>query len=315
MTLVERMYPSDRVTLREVGMRDGLQMVTVFPSTAAKRDWLRIDHAAGVHNFELGSFLPSASFPQFADLPTLLADAAALEGVWSGALALNRRGGERALASTVDEIVCVVSASEAHNMANALRTREQTLAEIADLLELRQSGREVVITVAIAMAFGCSISGKDSVTPSDVLRIAARCVELGADVVTIADTVGYAAPTDVTRLVREYRREFGSLPLICHFHDTRGLGLANAAAALEEGVTILDGALAGLGGCPFAPNATGNVVLEDLAYLTQAMGFKSSVDPQRLLEARALIASEMPREPLHGRFAEAGRPLLRPGGH
>lgn len=304
----ERLYPPSRVILREVGLRDGLQLVKTFPTTAAKRRWIEIDYAAGVRHFEVGSYLPADRFPQFVDVDELVAATAALPGAFSSVLVLNKRGAERALAGQADEITCVISASEEHNLANARRTRAQSLAELSDMLAMRaDSGRRPLISAAIAMSFGCSISGRVAV--DEVVRIAAACAEMGADLIGLADTVGYAGPAEIREVVRAVRPVIGDATLSLHLHDTRGMGIANAAAGLAEGVKMFDGSLAGLGGCPFAPKATGNVVLEDLVFLCQSMGFEVPIDIEALLPARAVLAEAMPDEKLYGALARAGLPL------
>lgn len=312
MTLaLEQLYPKDKVVIREVGLRDGLQLVRQYPGTEAKRAWLDVEYHAGLRNFEIGSFLPQARYPQFADTEELIAHVRSKAAAASSALVLNHVGGTRALESNVDEIICVVSASEAHNMANARRSIDATLGEIERLLAARQaSNRRPVVAVAIAMAFGCSISGKNSVATADVLRIAERCLRAGADVLSIADTVGYASPSDVRARVKAVVRAFPATPVICHFHDTRGLGLANAAAALDEGVRILDASLGGLGGCPFAPGATGNIVLEDTIFLAQSMGFDVPIDIEALRPARQIAEDAMPSEQFYGHVLKAGLPRM-----
>lgn len=300
-------YPSGRISIREVGLRDGLQLVKQFPSTEAKKRWLAIDHDAGLRHFEVGSFLPPASAPQFADVEELADFTRELPGSFASALVLNRRGAERALAGAADEIIAVISASEAHNLANIRRSRAQSLAELRDTVALRDdSERRPIISVGISMGFGCSIEG--DVPLATVLQIAERCAEAGVDLIYIADTVGYGGPRQVRTLIRALRPILGAIPLGAHFHDTRGLGLANAAAALDEGITILDASLAGLGGCPFAPKATGNIVLEDVIFLAQSMGFDVPVDLDRLVEARAILSETMPEEQLYGAIARAGLP-------
>ena len=254
-----RPYPNDRVTLREVGLRDGLQLVKAFPSTAAKRDWLAREYAAGVRHFELGSFLPAARFPQFADLPDLIGLARELPGLHVAALMLNEKGMEAAFASKIDEVVCVVSATEEHSLANIRRSRAESVALVARAAALKDAEAPgKLVNAGIAMALGCSITG--AVDPAEVLRLAEACLAAGADIVGIADAVGYAGPREVAALCDGMVRLCGERPFIVHLHDTRGTGIANAAAALDHGARVLDGALAGLGGCPFAPGATGNVV-------------------------------------------------------
>ncbi|MFN3937116.1 MAG: hydroxymethylglutaryl-CoA lyase [Gemmobacter sp.] len=307
MNRVAAIYPSDRVTLREVGLRDGLQMVRAYPSTAAKIDWLRREHAAGVRHFELGSFLPAARFPQFADLPALIEAAPGLPGLHAAALTLNERGIEAAFGSGIGEAVCVVSATEDHSRANIRRSRAESVALVARAAQMRDAaGGQVLVNAGIAMAFGCSIAG--AVDPAEVLRLAEACLAAGADIVGIADTVGYAGPREVAALCEGMVRICADRPFVVHLHDTRGTGIANAAAALDHGARVLDGALGGLGGCPFAPGATGNVAFEDLAYLCERMGFATGIDLDALTRIRGILSSEMPDEPLFGMIARSGPP-------
>lgn len=307
MSRLSAIYPPDRVTLREVGLRDGLQLVKAFPSTAAKLDWLAREHAAGVRHFELGSFLPATRFPQFADLPALLSAAASMPGLHSAALTLNERGIADALASAAGELVCVVSASEAHSLANIRRSRADSVALVARAAAERDANAPgKLVNAGIAMALGCSISG--AVNPDEVLRLAGECLEAGADIVGIADTVGYGGPRQVGRLCAQMARLCGDRPFIIHLHDTRGMGIANAAAALENGARVLDGALGGLGGCPFAPGATGNVAFEDMVFLCETMGFTTGIDLDSLISIREIPAREMPGETLFGAIARSGPP-------
>ena len=307
MSRVEQIYPDQRVTLREVGLRDGLQLVKTFPSTEAKQRWVREEHAAGVGHFEVGSFLPAKTFPQFADVRAIVDTVAALPGAHGIALVLNERGANEALASGVPEIASVVSATEEHSQANANRSRESAIANIRRLCELRDaSAHKPIVHAAISMALGCSITGP--VDPKEVLRLLEKCFEAGADAVGIADTVGYAGPKQVGDLTRAAVKLAGTRPICVHLHDTRGMGIANASAALDEGARILDGSLGGLGGCPFAPGATGNVVFEDLAFLCESKGFSTGIDIERLVKVRAILRAEMPDEALYGGLARAGLP-------
>jgi hydroxymethylglutaryl-CoA lyase len=311
MTRVQDIYPGNRVTLREVGLRDGLQLVKTFPSTAAKRRWLNEEYAAGVRHFEVGSFLPARTFPQFADVREIVGLIAALPGAHGIALALNERGVNEALASGVAEVASVVSATEEHSQANANRSRQAALANVKRLCELRDAtAHKPIVNAAISMALGCSITGP--VDPKEVIRLAEKCYEVGADMVAIADTVGYAGPKQVGELTRAVVKIAGSKPVCVHLHDTRGMGIANASAALDAGATILDGSLGGLGGCPFAPGATGNVVFEDLVFLCDSKGFETGIDIEKLIAVRSILRSEMPDEPLYGGLARAGLPCGRP---
>jgi len=307
MSSVRDTYPLNRVTLREVGLRDGLQLVKTFPSTDAKRRWVRDEYAAGVRHFEVGSFLPAKTFPQFADVGDMVRTVAALPGAHGVALALNERGVNEALASGVAEIASVVSATEEHSQANANRSREAAIANVKRLCELRDaSAHKPIVHAAISMALGCSISGE--VDPNEVLRLVEKCFEAGVDVVEIADTVGYAGPKQVGDLTWAVVRLASSKPICVHLHDTRGMGIANAAAALDAGARILDGSLGGLGGCPFAPGATGNVVFEDLVFLCESKGFATGIDLEKLIAVRSILRAEMPNEPLYGGLARAGLP-------
>ena len=283
MTRVQDVYPDDRVSLREVGLRDGLQLVKKFPSTAAKQRWLREEYAAGVRHFEVGSFL-----------------------------ALNERGVNEALASGVAEIATVVSATEEHSQANARRSRDEAIANVKRLCDLRDaSAHRPIVNAAISMALGCSITGP--VDPKEVLKLVEKCLEAGVDFVAIADTAGYAGPKQVGELTRAAVKLSGTKPVCIHLHDTRGMGIANASAALDAGARILDGSLGGLGGCPFAPGATGNVVFEDLAFLCESNGFATGIDIEKLVAVRAILRAEMPGEALYGGMARAGLPNGKAG--
>ncbi|MCT8974702.1 hydroxymethylglutaryl-CoA lyase [Microbaculum marinisediminis] len=307
MSRVAALYPNDTVTLREVGLRDGLQLVKTWPSTAAKRDWITREYDAGVRRFEVGSFLPAARFPQFADVGALIEQIDGLEGASSAALALNERGASDALETPLDEIVCVVSATEEHSQANARRSRADAVELIRTVVRLRdESANRPIVNAGIAMAFGCSIAG--AVDPAEVLRLAEACLEAGADIVGIADTVGYAGPKQVGDLSAAMAKLCGGRAFIVHLHDTRGMGIANASAALDAGARVLDGSLGGLGGCPFAPGATGNVVFEDLVYLCETKGMRTGIDIERLTAVREILQSEMPGEHLYGSLVRAGPP-------
>jgi hydroxymethylglutaryl-CoA lyase len=295
------------VTLREVGLRDGLQLVKKYPSTVAKQRWLRDEYAAGVRHFEVGSFLPAKTFPQFADVRELVRTVAGLPGAHGVALTLNERGVNEALASGVAEVATVVSATEEHSQANANRSREEAIANIRRLCQLRDaSAHRPLVNAAISMALGCSITGP--VDPQEVIRLAGKCLDAGVDFVAVADTVGYAGPKQVGELTAAIVKLARSKPVCVHLHDTRGMGIANASAALDAGARILDGSLGGLGGCPFAPGATGNVVFEDLVFLCESKGFSTGIDIEKLLNVRGILRSEMPGETLYGGLARAGLP-------
>jgi hydroxymethylglutaryl-CoA lyase len=312
MTRIQDVYPGDQVSLREVGLRDGLQMVKTFPSTGAKQRWIRDEYGAGVRHFEVGSFLPAKTFPQFADVRDMVKTVASLPGAHGVALTLNERGVNEALASGVAEIATVVSATEEHSQANAHRSRDSAVANVKRLCELRDaSAHRPLVNAAISMALGCSMTGL--VDPKEVIRLVEKCLEAGVDFVAVADTVGYAGPKQVAELTKAIVKISGAKPVCVHLHDTRGMGIANASAALDAGARILDGSLGGLGGCPFAPGATGNVVFEDLVFLCESKGFATGIDIDRLVAVRAILRSEMPDEALYGGLARAGLPDRKSG--
>jgi hydroxymethylglutaryl-CoA lyase len=312
MTRVTDVYPDNRISLREVGLRDGLQLVKTFPTTAAKQRWLRDEYGAGVRHFEVGSFLPAKTFPQFADVREIVKTVASLPGAHGVALALNERGVNEALESGVAEIATVVSATEEHSQANANRSRESAIANVKRMCDLRDaSAHKPIVNAAISMALGCSITG--AVDPKEVLKLVEKCLEAGVDFVAIADTVGFSGPKQVGELTRAAVKLSGAKPVCVHLHDTRGMGIANASAALDAGARILDGSLGGLGGCPFAPGATGNVVFEDLVFLCESKGFSTGIDIEKLIGVRGILRAEMPGETLYGGLARAGLPDRKAG--
>ncbi len=310
MKRVTEVYPADSLTLREVGLRDGLQLVKRFPSTEAKSNWVKREVAAGVRHFEIGSFLPVNRMPQFADVREMIELCAQLD-VHCAALALNERAAQDAVQTQVGEIVNVVSATEAHSQANMRRSREAAIELVGKTARMAaESEARPLVQAGIAMAFGCSIVGP--VDPDEVVRLSVACAEAGADLIGLADTVGFAGPDQVADLTGRLVRELGDVPVSVHLHDTRGMGVANASAALDAGARILDGSLGGLGGCPFAPGATGNVVFEDLVFLAERKGFATGIDLEKLVAVRDIAAAQMPDETLYGALARAGAPPLIP---
>ncbi len=307
MGKARQIYPDGALVLRELGLRDGLQMTAGWPGTEAKTEWINLAYDAGVRHFEVGSFLPPSRFPQFADVSELIAVVGALPGAVSSALVLNERGIADALKTPVDEIVIPVSATEAHSLANMRRSRSAAVELVRTATKMSGGeGTGPVVNAAAAVAFGCSIAGE--VCGDDVLRLIGDCAEAGAESLAVADTVGFAGPAQVAGLCGRLVDEFGDFPLKVHLHDTRGTGIANAYAALGAGIRILDGTIGGLGGCPFAPGATGNVVFEDLVYLCERCGLPTGIEPERLVSVRQILERELPDEPLHGALAQAGPP-------
>lgn len=296
------------VIVREVGPRDGLQLVREFCPTAAKQAWISAEAAAGVPEMEVCSFVPERLLPQFADAAEVTAHALRQPGLTVSALVPNEKGAQRAFEAGVHQINYVLSASESHNRANVRRSTKESMDDFRRIVELRASRaewRQIRLCGSISTAFGCTIEGP--VQESSVVELAEQYLEHGADEIAVADTVGYANPIQVKAMFVRLKR-LGKIPLTAHFHDTRGLGLANVHAALEAGIRRFDATLGGMGGCPFAPGATGNIVTEDLVFLLEAGGLRTGIDLERLLEARRIVSEALPTEPLHGAIAQAGLP-------
>jgi hydroxymethylglutaryl-CoA lyase len=299
--------PAD-VLISEVGPRDGLQSVKATMATAHKLAWLSALHAAGLREIEVASFVPSHLLPQMADAAAVVRHALTLPGLTVMALVPNRRGAEAALAAGVHKLTIPVSASAAHSLANVRKTREQMVDEVRCIVALRnERAPGVKIEAGISTAFGCTIQG--AVAEDDVVWLAEAVVGAGVDESGLSDTTGMANPAQVRRLFQRVRAAIGSKTGAAHMHNTRGLGLANCLAALDVGVRTFDASLGGLGGCPYAPGASGNVVTEDLVFMFEAMGVRTGVDLQRLIAARAALRAGLPGEPLYGMTPEAGLPL------
>jgi hydroxymethylglutaryl-CoA lyase len=297
----------DAVTVREVGLRDGLQAIARTVPTAIKLEWLRGLHAAGVREIEVGSFVPPRLLPQLADTAELVAVARALPGLVTSVLVPNLKGAQAALDSGADAMLLPLSASLAHSLANLRKTPDEVVAEIARIRALRDaSGSRCRLEVGLSTAFGCTLQG--SVDPDEVLRLLQAALDAGADRVGLADTVGYADPLQVRTLFERAFARVGERLACGHFHDTRGLGLANVFAAWEAGVRRFDASLGGIGGCPHAPGASGNVSSEDVAYLFARMGAPTGLDLDTLLALRERLTGWLAGEPLHGSIARAGLP-------
>ena len=293
--------------ISEVGPRDGLQSVAASMPTEAKKRWLRALHAAGLQEIEAASFVPAKLLPQMADAAEIVAFARTLPGLTVMALVPNVRGAEAALRAGAQKLTIPLSASAAHSLANVRKTREEMVEEIRRIVELRNAtAPHVHVEANISTAFGCTLQGE--VDEDDVVRLAAAVIEAGADESGLSDTTGMANPAQVRRLFRRVFAEIGQRTGAAHMHNTRGLGLANCLAAYDVGVRTFDSSLAGLGGCPYAPGASGNVVTEDLVFMFEAMGVKTGVDLQKLIAARQPLAQGLPGEPLYGMTPEAGLP-------
>ena len=271
--------------IREVGLRDGLQSLQTILPTEQKREWIRAAHAAGLREIEIGSFVPARLLPQLADTRALVDYARTLPGLFVSALVPNLRGAEDAIASGVDLMIVPLSASHAHSLANLRKTPDEVVAEVARIRAARDAaGAQTLIEGGVGTAFGCTLQGR--VDPDEVLRLMQALLDAGADRVSLADTVGYADPAAVHRLFERAVAIAGERFWCGHFHDTRGLGLANVYAAMQAGVTRFDACLGGIGGCPHAPGASGNVATEDLAFMLESMGIATGVDIAQLLAMR-----------------------------
>ena len=296
---------SSSVLISEVGPRDGLQSVSATMPTAAKLAWINALHAAGLREIEVGSFVPAKLLPQMADVAQVVAHALTLPGLTVMALVPNLRGAEAALAAGVHKLTIPVSASEAHSLANVRKSRDDMVAEVRSILALRdERAPGVKVEAGVSTAFGCTLQGE--VAEKDVLALAEALARAGADEVGLSDTTGMANPAQVRRLFQRLHAAIGDRAGAAHMHNTRGLGLANCLAAHEVGVTTFDSSQGGLGGCPYAPGASGNVVTEDLVFMFEAMGVDTGVDLERLIEARQLLAQGLPGEPIYGHTPEAG---------
>ncbi|CAN7189500.1 hydroxymethylglutaryl-CoA lyase [Variovorax paradoxus] len=300
------MTPPD-VLISEVGPRDGLQSVKATMPTVDKLRWIDALHAAGVREIEVASFVPARLLPQMADAAEVVRHAVTLPGLTVMALVPNRKGAQAALEAGVHKLTMPVSASVAHSLANVRKTPTEMVEEVRAISELRRAiAPHVKLEAGISTAFGCTLQGL--VPEDDVIRLAAQCIEAGAEEAGLSDTVGYANPAQVRRLFRRLRAELGAHAGAAHMHNTRGLGIANCLAAWDEGVRTFDASLGGLGGCPYAPGASGNAVTEDLVFMFEAMGVRTGIDIQKLIAARAPLMAGLPGEPVYGMTPEAGLP-------
>jgi len=299
---------TDVALVREVGIRDGLQMSETILSTERKIEWAHRSAAAGIPEVEITSFVPPHILPQFADAEEVVSGCHDLRELTS-ALVVNLKGARRAFDADLHKVNYVVSASEAHSMANARRSTDAALDEFEKIVAERQqrglAGR-VKLSCGIATAFGCTIQGP--VPEARVYEMVERVLSAGVDEVMLADTVGYGNPLQVKRIMTRVAAAAGSIPVSAHFHDTRALGLANVIGALEAGIRRFDASLGGLGGCPFAPGATGNISTEDTVFLLETMGVSTGIDIDALLALRTDVEKWLPKDRFSGAIARAGLP-------
>ena len=299
------------IEVSEVGPRDGLQSISQIMPTESKKRWVEALALAGIPEIEVGSFVPARIFPQLADTMEVAKFAKTIEGLKVAALVPNLKGAENAILAGVDKLTIPLSVSETHSMRNVNRTHDQMLDEVKRIVELIRDlplDERPLIEGALSTAFGCTIEG--SISEDRVVELAEALMEAGCSEVGLSDTTGYANPVQVKRLIGKVWDAIGRDHLTgIHLHNTRGQGLANVLAAVEVGLTTVDSSMGGIGGCPAAPGASGNIVTEDLVFLLEAMGLKTGIDFDKLLDARDEVARALPDVELYGFTPNAGLPL------
>ncbi len=299
------------ILISEVGPRDGLQNCKAVMPLEAKQRWIAAEAAAGVAEIEVGSFVSPKLLPQMADTGEVVRFAVTVPDLAVAVLVPNLKGARLAIEAGAHKITLPLSVSETHSIRNIRRTHDEVIEEakaISALLGELPEAERPHFEGSLSTAFGCTIEGN---VPEDrVVALATRLMEAGCDEVGLSDTTGYGDPASVKRLVRAVRREVGDKALTgVHLHNTRGLGLANALAAYNEGITTFDASLGGLGGCPTAPGASGNIVTEDLVFMFEAMGVDTGIDLDALMAIREHVAKALPDEELYGFTPRAGLPL------
>jgi hydroxymethylglutaryl-CoA lyase len=295
------------ILISEVGPRDGLQSTQRIMPLEAKKAWIKAEAEAGVREIEVGSFVPPSLIPQLADTAEVVAYAKTIPNLNVVALVPNAKGAQRAADAGVHGMSIPFSMSETHSLKNVRKSHAEMIAEIGAVSEIAKAAN-IHFAVSLSTAFGCTIEG--AVPEDRVVQLAEASVAAGARELSLSDTTGYADPAQVKRLVRRVKAAVGAEKLTTlHLHNTRGLGLANALAGLEEGITTLDASLGGIGGCPFAPGASGNIVTEDLVFMLNSMGIETGIDLEKLLKVRQIVAAALPGEPLYGFTPDAGLTL------
>lgn len=298
------------ILVSEVGPRDGLQSIKAILPTATKVEWIKAEAAAGCREIEVGSFVPPKLLPQMADTAEIVKAALEIPNLVVAVLVPNLRGAQDAIAAGAHKISIPFSVSETHSLNNVRKSHDEMIAEVAKIAEVVndiEPGKRPHFEAGLSTAFGCTLEGP--VSEDLVVRSAERMIEVGAAEVGLSDTTGYANPEQVKRLVRKVQAAVGTDRITgVHLHNTRGLGLANALAAVEEGITTVDSSLGGIGGCPFAPGASGNIVTEDLVFMLEAMGLRTGIDIDKLLGVRSILSAALPDEPLYGFVPDAGVP-------
>ncbi|GGF60542.1 hydroxymethylglutaryl-CoA lyase [Alteromonas lipolytica] len=299
------------IEISEVGPRDGLQSIKPIMATADKKRWISALAEAGMPEIEVGSFVPAKILPQLADTAELVAYARSIPDLTVAVLVPNYRGAEGAVTAGAHKITIPLSVSETHSLKNVRRTHAQMLDEVRKIRELINTlpvDERPVFEGGLSTAFGCTLEG--NVPESKVISIAEQLIEAGCDEVGISDTTGFGTPNQVTSMTKGIWAAVGKDKLTgIHLHNTRGQGLANVMAALEVGLTTIDSSMAGIGGCPFAPGASGNIITEDLVFLLEGMGLKTGIQFERLMQARQILRDSLPADvELYGFTPDAGLP-------
>ena len=298
------------VLVSEVGPRDGLQSIKRTMPTQIKILWIKALASSGLREIEVGSFVSPRLMPQMADCATLVREANKLKNLNVLALVPNLKGAELAIAAGARTLTMPISASREHSLNNIGKTPGEAIEEVRRVSGLRDSlsvGQRPGVEVGISTAFGCTLEG--TVSEDWVIEMAGLLAKAGADSIGLSDTTGYANPSQIKRMFRRLRKEIGAEKMAgAHLHNTRGQGLANVVAALEVDVTTFDSSLGGLGGCPFAPGASGNIVTEDLVFMLEAMGLHTGIDLDTLIASREVLLSGLPDEVIYGNVPEAGLP-------
>jgi hydroxymethylglutaryl-CoA lyase len=285
-------FDPKQITIKEVGPRDGLQNESVFVPTADKIAWINQMSHTGLSYIEVTSFVHPKWIPALADAVEVATGIERVPGVTYAALVPNAKGLERALTANIDEVSVFMSASETHNLKNINKTREETYPILAETtkaaLAAGKSVRGYVSTV-----FGCPYEG--AVAVDEVIRVTETLLEMGVQEISLGDTIGIAQPRQVQEVLEVLLRRFPEDKLAMHFHDTRGMAMANVLVSLEMGMTTFDSSLGGLGGCPYAPGASGNIATDDLLYMLHGLGMQTGIDTDKLLEAARFIQGKMGR--------------------
>ena len=297
------------IFINDVGPRDGLQSIDAILPTEIKKNWILAMVDAGIQEIEVGSFVPASIIPQLADTAEIVEYAITIPNLTVAALVPNLSGAINAIDSGAHKISIPFSTSETHSIRNVKRTHEQMFDEIKKVSDyIDNNDYSTHLEVALATAFGCSIIGE---VPEDlVIKSAEKIMEAGSKEIVLSDTTGYGDPATVKKLIRKLQSAIGEDKITgIHLHNTRGLGLANAFAAIEEGITTIDSSISGIGGCPFAPGASGNIVTEDLVFMLDAMGYETGIDLEKLFSIRNVLSDALPDEPLYGYTIDAGLPV------